>query len=105
VNRVDLDGIQRRRDRALVVPVAVGEHVVDRDIIGPPLGIAAQSQMRVRQAGAVQRRTGLEARAGNDRAGEVRPGGGLALGGIIGGLGKRQTRQDQGGGDDGQAPR
>jgi hypothetical protein len=88
---------------ALVVAAAVGEHVVDRDIIGPPVGIAAQSQMRVRQVGAVQRRAGLEARAGNDRAGEMRPGGGLALCGLVGGLGKRQTRQDQGGGDDGQA--
>ena len=71
--------------------VLVGEHVVDRDIIGPPIGIAAQSQMRVRQVGAVQRRAGLEARAGNDRAGEIRSCGGLALGGIVGGLGKRQT--------------
>jgi hypothetical protein len=85
------------------VAVAVGEHVVDRDVIGPPVGIAAQSQMRVRQVGAVQRRAGLEARAGNYRAGEVRPGGGLALGGIIGGLGERQTRHYQGGGDDGPA--
>jgi hypothetical protein len=87
----------------MIVAVAVGEHVVDRDIMGSPVGIAAQSQMRVRQVGAVQPRAGLEVWAGNDRPGEVRPGGGLAPGGIVGGLGKRQTRQDQGGGNDGQA--
>ena len=32
----DLDGVQRRRDRALVVAVAVGEHVVDRNISSRP---------------------------------------------------------------------
>jgi hypothetical protein len=68
----------------------------------------------------VQRRAGLEAEAGHDRAGEVRPGGDLshthltlrsdadgrayvASGGMVAGLGKHQTEQDQGGGDDGQA--